>query len=92
MPVRPAGTETRCSREEIPSVELEREYCWATGAFGVSGVLDATEMYGLKEILCAGEDCTFGVAGANALAGAGAGALGKPGAFDSGGEKGCAGT
>lgn len=81
--MRPAGTETRCSREEIPSVELERVYCWATGIFGVSGVVDATEMYGLKETLCAA-----GVAGAKAWAGA----LERPGAFVNGGEKGCAGT
>lgn len=64
MPVRPAGTESRCSREEIPSVELERGYCWAIGAFGVSGVVDATEIYGLKETLWDGEGCIFGDVGA----------------------------
>lgn len=61
IPVREAGTEIRCSREEIPVLELERGYWCTMGDSVAPDVVVATEIYGLKETLCGdGGGCMLG--------------------------------
>lgn len=44
MPVREAGTEILCSREETPVLELDMGYSWAIGVTDVPDEVVATEI------------------------------------------------